>query len=239
MRINKYISSTGYCSRRKAEEIITEGRVRVNGELANINTVIDENIDVVTIDGKKIEVMEEKIYLLLNKPVGITCTTERHIKGNIIDYVNYPKRIFPVGRLDKDSHGLILLTNDGDIVNKALREENNHSKEYLVQVDKPILPSFIQKMKAGVEIYNPVQHEMVKTKKCKVSPAGKRSFKIVLTQGYNRQIRRMCKACGYKVIDLERIRFMNLQDEKLEMGKWRKLTSKEIEDLYKECEIKG
>ena len=144
-----------------------------------------------------------------------------------------------MGRLDKESHGLILLTNDGDIVNKALREENNHSKEYLVQVDKPILPSFIQKMKAGVEIYNPVQHEMVKTKKCKVSPAGKRSFKIVLTQGYNRQIRRMCKACGYKVIDLERIRFMNLQDEKLEMGKWRKLTSKEIEDLYKECEIKG
>lgn len=227
MRINKYIASTGLCSRRKAEEYINEQRVTINDEIAFLHSTVDETKDVVKLDGKIIKLNENKVYILFNKPIGIITTTERHIKNNIIDYINYPERIFPIGRLDQDSHGLIVLTNDGDIVNKALRSENNHSKEYIVKVNKDIDDNFLENMRNGVMIYNPVHDNMVKTKKCVVNKINKRKFKIILTQGYNRQIRRMCKALGYEVIDLERIRFMNLKDKDLLPGKWRELKKEE------------
>lgn len=227
MRINKYIAETGLCSRRKAEEYINQGRVSINGVIAQLHSTVDEKNDVVCIDNKVIKISDAKVYILLNKPKGIICTTERHIKNNIIDYVNYPVRIFPIGRLDQDSHGLIVLTNDGDIVNSALRSENEHSKEYVVSVNKDIDQTFITKMQDGVSIYNPVHDKMVTTKKCVVQQIAKRKFKITLTQGYNRQIRRMCKALNYDVIDLCRTRFMNLKDAKLPCGKWRFLDDEE------------
>ncbi len=228
MRINKFIASTGICSRRKAEEYINGKRVKINGEIAYLHSTVDETKDIVTLDDKAIELKEDKIYILFNKPVGIICTTERHIKHNIIDYINYPIRIFPIGRLDQDSHGLIVLTNDGDIVNKALRSENNHSKEYVVTVNKDIDDNFIQKMQNGVTIYNPVHDTMVKTKRCELMKITNRKFKIILTQGYNRQIRRMCKALGYDVIDLCRTRFLTLKDSKLKTGKWRLISGEEL-----------
>ncbi len=233
MRINKYISSTGFCSRRMAEQIVEEGRVLVNGERATISTPVNEG-DVVCIDGKKVEPTQEYVYLILNKPVGITCTTERHIEGNIIDYVNYPKRIFPVGRLDKDSCGLILLTNDGDLVNQALREENGHSKEYEVEVNRQFDEHFLKQMAAGVKIYNPVSDSYVVTKPCTVRANGSKRFTIVLKQGYNRQIRRMCSALGYKVRFLRRVRFINLTLKGLPQGKWRECTPSEVSELKKQ-----
>lgn len=232
MRINKYIASTGLCSRRKAEEFITQGLVTINGQTAVLSSTVEEK-DVVTLSGKIIERKCEDIVLLLNKPKGITCTTERHIKGNIIDFIHYPERIFPIGRLDKDSTGLILLTNNGDLVNECLRVENGHEKEYSVKVDKPITEEFLQKMAAGVKIYNPVSESYVVTFPCDIKQTGKNSFNIILKQGYNRQIRRMCSALEYHVKELKRIRFMHLHLDE-EEGSYRLLTKEEISKLYKQ-----
>lgn len=224
VRLNKYISETGMCSRREADNMVLMGRVTVDGAQATTGTKIGKN-QIVKVDGKAINKVEELVYIVLNKPVGITCTTERNVKGNIIDFVKYKQRIFPVGRLDKDSQGLILLTNDGDIVNKILRAGNNHEKEYIVTVDKNMTHDFINKMGSGVEILGTV------TKECLVERQGKFMFKIVLTEGMNRQIRRMTEALDYKVVKLERIRIMNIHMSKLRIGQWRDLTSKELTNL--------
>ncbi|RNB83111.1 23S rRNA pseudouridine(2604) synthase RluF [Brevibacillus nitrificans] len=226
MRINKYISETGFCSRRESDKLIEAGRVTINGRLAELGSTVSPGDDV-RIDGNPLGAKKKSVYIALNKPVGITCTTELHIKGNIIDFVNHPERIFPIGRLDKDSQGLILLTNDGDIVNKILRAENNHEKEYIVTVDKPITPLFIQGMSGGVRILGTV------TKPCKVTKISDRVFKIVLTQGLNRQIRRMCQAFGYQVRQLKRVRIMNIDLGELRVGQWRDLTEKELAELNK------
>ena len=230
MRLNKFISSTGLYSRRKADELIKDRRVSVNGETGIIGQDVNEN-DKVYVDGKPLEINENNVYIILNKPKGITCTTERHIEGNIIDFVNHTERIFPVGRLDKDSEGLIILTNDGDIVNKILREGNDKKKEYIVTVNKSITSNFIRSMSQGVEIYNPVKNEYTVTQKCDVSKINDRTFKIILSQGLNRQIRRMCTALEYKVINLKRVKIMDLTLEGLNTGEWRNLTSQEIENL--------
>lgn len=230
MRLNKFISSTGLYSRRKADELIKDKRVSVNGETGIIGQDVNEN-DKVYVDGKPLEINENNVYIILNKPRGITCTTERHIEGNIIDFVNHTERIFPVGRLDKDSEGLIILTNDGDIVNKILREGNDKKKEYIVTVNKSITSNFIRSMSEGVEIYNPVRNEYTVTQKCDVSKINDRTFKIILSQGLNRQIRRMCTALEYKVINLKRVKIMDLTLEGLNTGEWRNLTSQEIENL--------
>ena len=230
MRLNKFISSTGLYSRRKADELIKDRRVSVNGETGIIGQDVNEN-DKVYVDGKPLEINENNVYIILNKPRGITCTTERHIEGNIIDFVNHTERIFPVGRLDKDSEGLIILTNDGDIVNKILREGNDKKKEYIVTVNKSITSNFIRSMSEGVEIYNPVRNEYTVTQKCEVSKINDRTFKIILSQGLNRQIRRMCTALEYKVINLKRVKIMDLTLEGLNTGEWRNLTSQEIENL--------
>lgn len=230
MRLNKFISSTGLYSRRKADELIKDKRVSVNGETGIIGQDVNEN-DKVYVDGKPLEINENNVYIILNKPRGITCTTERHIEGNIIDFVNHTERIFPVGRLDKDSEGLIILTNDGDIVNKILREGNDKKKEYIVTVNKSITSNFIRSMSEGVKIYNPVKNEYTVTQKCDVSKINDRTFKIILSQGLNRQIRRMCTALEYKVINLKRIKIMDLTLEGLNTGEWRNLTSQEIENL--------
>ena len=230
MRLNKFISSTGLYSRRKADELIKDKRVSVNGETGIIGQDVNEN-DKVYVDGKPLEINENSVYIILNKPKGITCTTERHIEGNIIDFVNHTERIFPVGRLDKDSEGLIILTNDGDIVNKILREGNDKKKEYIVTVNKSITSNFIRSMSEGVKIYNPVKNEYTVTQKCDVSKINDRAFKIILSQGLNRQIRRMCTALEYKVINLKRVKIMDLTLEGLNTGEWRNLTSQEIENL--------
>ena len=229
MRINKYIASTGLCSRRQAEEYIKQGKVTINGELAILSSTVEDN-DVVMLNGKKINQKQNKVVLLLNKPKGITCTTERKVKDNIIDYVNYPERIFPIGRLDKDSTGLILLTNDGDLVNECLRVENGHEKEYVVKVNKPITNDFLNKMSVGVKIFNPVTKTYVRTLPCKTKQIKVDTFNIVLKQGYNRQIRRMCSSLGYNVISLKRIRFMHLHLDVKE-GQYRLLDNIEIEKL--------
>ena len=223
-RLNKYISETGYCSRREADKLIEQGRVKLNGQTPEVGTKVAPG-DEVLIDDKPLKSKKAPIYIAFNKPVGITCTTERQIKGNIIDYIKHPERIFPIGRLDKPSEGLIFLTSDGDIVNKILRAGNNHEKEYLVTVDKPISRDFIKKMANGVPILNTV------TKKCKVSQENRQRFRITLTQGLNRQIRRMCEVLGYHVIKLKRIRIMNITLEGLNSGQWRYLTPLEIEHI--------
>lgn len=230
MRLNNYISSTGICSRREADKLILQNKVLINGKIAKIGQSINEG-DIVKVNGKIIKPKKTNVYIALNKPVGITCTTERHIKGNIIDYINYPERIFPVGRLDKPSEGLIILTSDGSIVNKILRSENNHEKEYVVTVNKDITSDFLYKMSNGVTIFNPVTNKNVTTKKCKITKVNNRTFKIILTQGYNRQIRRMCEAFNYEVKKLQRIRIMNLTLKGIAPGKWRKLTEKEVKGL--------
>lgn len=237
MRLNKYISSTGLCSRREADKQIEQGKVKVNGEVAGLGTKVEET-DIVEVNGKLINKKVNDVYIALNKPAGITCTTERHIKGNIIDFINYPERIFPIGRLDKDSEGLILLTNDGSIVNKILREENNHDKDYIVTVDKNIDGDFIKNMSNGVKIFNPVKKSYTITKKCNVVQINKRTFKITLSQGLNRQIRRMCSKCGYKVVKLKRTRVINITLKDLAIGKWRYLTEGELKDINKELEGK-
>ncbi|MFJ5622693.1 pseudouridine synthase [Peribacillus loiseleuriae] len=224
MRINKYISETGFCSRRETDRLIEAKRITINEIVCEPGDMVAPG-DVVLIDGKTIPKKADSVYLLLNKPVGITCTAAPHVVGNIIEYVNYPIRIFAVGRLDKASEGLILLTNDGDIVNKMMRSENAHEKEYWVTVDRPITDDFIEKMANGVEILG------VMTKPCEVISMNDYEFKIILTQGLNRQIRRMSKALGYKVTKLERVRIMNLTLTGLERGAYRELTNEELKLL--------
>ena len=223
-RLNKYISETGFCSRREADKLIESGRVTINGKRPELGTKVSAK-DVVKIDGKSIGVKEERIYLAFNKPVGITCTTDLKERDNIIDYINYPGRIFPIGRLDKPSEGLIFLTNDGDIVNKILRAGNNHEKEYIVTVHKPITDDFIRKMGNGVAILDIV------TKKCLVKAEGANRFRIILTQGLNRQIRRMCETLGYEVQKLKRIRIMNVSIDGIKSGEWRYLTESEMRTI--------
>lgn len=224
IRLNKYISESGICSRREADKFIEAGKVYVNGLLAEVGTKVTSK-DTVVVNGTTIKPKHKKVYIALNKPVGITCTTETHIPGNIITYINYPERIFPIGRLDKPSEGLIFLTNDGDIVNKILRAGNNHEKEYIVSVDKPITKEFIATMENGVPILNTI------TQKCKVKKIGKCTFNIILTQGLNRQIRRMCEYLGYTVTSLKRIRIMNVSLGSLPVGKWRYLKENELSTI--------
>jgi 23S rRNA pseudouridine2604 synthase len=227
VRINKYISETGICSRREADKWVADKRVTINGKLAEPGSQVEEG-DEIRVDNKPIKSKPKLVYIALNKPVGITSTTERHIKGNIVDFVNHPLRIFPIGRLDKDSDGLILMTNDGDIVNKVLRAEGKHEKEYIVTVDKPITPNFLHGMAEGVEILD------TKTLPCKVYKESKYVFRIILTQGLNRQIRRMCAAFDYNVKRLQRTRIMNIHLGKLPIGKWRDLTNQELNQLFKD-----
>ncbi len=230
MRINNYISSSGYCSRRKADEFIKFGKVKINGLKAVIGQDVKDD-DIVEVLGKKIGSKNIPIYIAFNKPIGITSTTDRKIKDNIIDFIGHKERIFPIGRLDKDSEGLILLTNDGNIVNEILRSSNNHEKDYIVTVDKNIDDDFINDMSSGIKIYNPVRNEYTITKKCKVIKINNKVFKITLTQGLNRQIRRMCNSLGYNVINLKRIRIMNIELRGLPTGSWKHLNKKEIKDL--------
>jgi 23S rRNA pseudouridine2604 synthase len=224
VRLNKYISETGVCSRREADKWIEAGRVTLNGHAAVLGTQVADGDDV-RIDGDLIGVKKKQIYIALNKPVGIICTTEAHIEDNIIQHIGYPERIFPVGRLDRDSEGLILLTNDGDIVNEILRAENNHEKEYLVTVDRPITDLALRMMAGGVKIMGEL------TKPAKVTRINAQCFRIILTQGLNRQIRRMCAALGYKAQRLQRVRIMNVQLGNLRSGQWRHLTAAELSGL--------
>ncbi len=225
IQINKYVSASGYCSRREADKLIEQGRVMINDKVAKLTHKVGEN-DNVSVDFEYIKKKKvQAVYIALNKPAGVTSTTDTKDKTNIISFLNYPKRIFPIGRLDKDSEGLILLTNDGDIVNKILRAENNHDKEYLVTVNKSITPEFISKMANGVSILGTV------TMKCKVRQESGKKFRIILKQGLNRQIRRMCEALDYDVVSLLRIRIMNIHLDKLQTGKWRYLSLPEITEL--------
>lgn len=226
MRINKYLSSAGIVSRRGADKWVEEGRVTINGQTAELGSRVSDEDDV-RVDGKPVKTEQQLVYIALNKPVGITSTTERHIKGNVVDFVNHPLRIFHIGRLDKDSNGLLLLTNDGDVVNEILREEHGHEKEYIVTVDRPITENFINNMETGVDILGTT------TKPCTVKQLGPRKFNITLTQGLNRQIRRMCAALGYHVQTLQRTRILNIHLGKLPIGKWRDLTSAELDEMFK------
>ncbi len=223
-RINKFISETGVCSRRAADQWIEAGRVTINGETATLGSKVEEG-DQVYVDGQPIGDKKKHIYIALNKPVGITCTTERHIEGNIVDFIGHPERIFPIGRLDKDSEGLILLTNNGDIVNEILRVENAHEKEYVVTVDRPVTDTFLKGMASGVRILGTL------TKPCVVTRINPNTFRIILTQGLNRQIRRMCAAFDYKVRRLQRVRIMHIQLGELKRGKWRELSPSELKQL--------
>ena len=223
MRINKLLSNYGICSRKEASRIIEEKRIIVNGKLCIQGQWVEEN-DYILIDNEPIK-PKEKIYIALNKPVGITCTSAREVKDNIIDFMNYPEYIFPVGRLDKESQGLILMMNDGDLANKILESENNHEKEYIVTLDKPFGNQFIQEMSQGVNIGDTT------TRSCKVRRISENTFQIILTQGLNRQIRRMSKAFGYEVVRLERVRIVNIKIDSIEVGYWRKLSSEEVELL--------
>ena len=224
-RLNKYLSEVGYCSRREADKLIDAGRVTINGEVPEMGTKVSPS-DIVAVDGELIKAKKNKpVYIAFNKPVGIVCTTDTRVeKDNIIDFINYPKRIFPIGRLDKPSEGLIFLTDDGDIVNKILRASNNHEKEYIVTVNKPISQTFVERMSQGVPILDTV------TKKCVVKKLSSKTFKIVLTQGLNRQIRRMCEYLNYDVLTLQRVRIMNIKLD-VPVGKYREFTADELKEL--------
>ncbi|HEX7699203.1 MAG TPA: pseudouridine synthase [Kofleriaceae bacterium] len=228
MRLNKYLGESGSWSRRKADDVIAEGRVTVNGVVAVLGAQVAEG-DVVKVDGDAVghaRKLDKPVYIALNKPIGVISTTEREVEGNIIDFVDHPERIFPIGRLDKESEGLILLTNDGDIVNEVLRSEHNHEKEYLVAVDRALDDEFASRMASGIRL----QPEGM-TKRCKVAVLGPKTFSIILTQGLNRQIRRMCEALGYEVVALKRVRFMNILLGNQAVGRWRNLTPQELEGL--------
>ena len=229
-RINKYLSEIGYCSRRAADKLLEEGRITINGVKPELGTKVSEN-DIIAVDGNVIgERKEQHVYIALNKPRGIVCTTDRRVeKDNIVDFVGHPQRIFPIGRLDKPSEGLILLTSDGDIVNKILRARNNHEKEYIVKVDNPIDEKFISKMSNGIPILGTI------TNKCFVEQIGPKTFRIILTQGLNRQIRRMCEYLDFRVTKLKRIRIMNISLD-LPLGQWRDLRPEELIELNKLCE---
>ena len=226
-RLNKFLSEAGYCSRRAADKLIEEGRVTVNGKHPEMGTKVSST-DEVSVDGKVVSIKKKsRVYIAFNKPVGVVCTTDTRVeKNNIIDFINYPSRIFPIGRLDKDSEGLILLTDDGDIVNKILRSSNNHEKEYIVSVDKPISQTFIERMSKGVPILDTI------TKPCKIQKLSRFEFKIILTQGLNRQIRRMCEHLNYHVKSLKRVRIMNI-NLKSKVGCYRNLTTQELSTLKK------
>jgi 23S rRNA pseudouridine2604 synthase len=224
VRINKFLSETGFCSRREADKLIEQGRVTINGVVPEMGTKISSN-DEVRVNGKLVrENRKKRIYLAFNKPAGIECTTNQDVRDNIVDYINYPERIFPIGRLDKASEGLIFMTNDGDIVNKILRARNNHEKEYIVTVNRPITDRFIERMANGIPILDTV------TRKCKVEQVSKFVFRIILTQGLNRQIRRMCEYLDYEVTALKRTRIINISLD-VPLGRFRELTDKEIEEL--------
>lgn len=227
IRLNKYIASSGLCSRREADTLIESGKVTINGETAVQGSKVMDG-DIVLVNGRKVIPDDDMVYIAFNKPLGVTCTTDKRDPSNIIDYIGFDERIFPVGRLDKNSSGLILLTNDGSIVNKLLRAENSHEKEYLVTVNRPYDKNFLRSMESGVPVLGQL------TLPCKLKPAGDKSFKIILHQGLNRQIRRMCEYLGYKVTRLKRIRFMNIELGGLETGKWRYLTSSEKKELLKD-----
>ncbi len=227
IRLNKYIASSGLCSRREADTLIESGKVTINGETAVQGSKVMDG-DIVLVNGRKVTPDDDMIYIAFNKPLGVTCTTDKRDPSNIIDYIGFDERIFPVGRLDKNSSGLILLTNDGSIVNKLLRAENGHEKEYLVTVNRPYDKNFLRSMESGVPVLGQL------TLPCKLKPSGDKSFKIILHQGLNRQIRRMCEYLGYKVTRLKRIRFMNIELGGLETGKWRYLTSSEKKELLKD-----
>ncbi len=226
IRINKYLSDAGVCSRREADRLVEQGKIIVNGEPAVMGQKV-RITDEIIVNGKAVEREEERILIALNKPVGIECTTDASNPDNIIDFIGYPKRIYPIGRLDKNSQGLILLTNDGSLVNRILKASNYHEKEYVVTVDKPITPEFVKKMTQGVVILNQ------KTRPCKVTQVSKHTFQIVLTQGLNRQIRRMCETLGYRVQKLKRIRIMNIELGNLPKGSYRDVTDQEYEALVK------
>jgi len=225
VRINKYLSEIGYCSRRAADKLIQEGRITVNGKTVEMGVKVTPS-DTIAVDGITLDQQgDAPVYIAFNKPVGIVCTTDTRVeKDNIIDYINFPTRIFPIGRLDKPSEGLIFLTNDGDIVNKILRARNQHEKEYIVTVNRPITEEFIQKMSQGVSILDTV------TRPCVVKQTHKKAFRIILTQGLNRQIRRMCEYLDYRVVTLKRIRIMNVSLD-IGKGKWRHLTKKEMAEI--------
>lgn len=223
MRINKLLSNYGFCSRNETNKIIEEGRIKVNGELAIKGQWVEKE-DYILIDDAPL-LPKDKIYIALNKPVGITCTAAKEVEGNIISFMNYEEYIFPIGRLDKASEGLILMTNDGDLANKILESENNHEKEYIVTVDRPFDDSFIKGMSEGVEISG------VRTRLCKVSRISEDTFRIILTQGLNKQIRKMTKTFGYNVISLQRIRIINIKIQGIDTGKWRNLTEEELVEL--------
>jgi 23S rRNA pseudouridine2604 synthase len=227
MRLNKYLGETGICSRREADAWIEAGRVTVNGAVAQLGTQVTES-DEVCVDGRQVSSKPQRVYLALNKPTGIECTTDRSVPGNIVDFVAHRERIFPIGRLDKDSEGLILLTNDGDIVNRVLRAEHEHEKEYIVSVDRPLTPEFLAGMASGVPILDTV------TNPCRVTQVGKNTFRIVLTQGLNRQIRRMCEHFDYTVRRLQRVRIMHVALGDLPLGEWRNLTDAEVQKLLPE-----
>lgn len=226
-RINKYLSEVGYCSRRAADKLIEQGRVTINGAVPEMGTKVGPGDDV-RVDGIAVTESEEKrVYLAFNKPIGIVCTTDTRVEpDNIIDYINYPSRIFPIGRLDKPSEGLIFLTNDGDIVNKILRARNNHEKEYIVTVNRPVTPAFVKGMSSGVPILDTV------TRECVVEQLSKFVFRIVLTQGLNRQIRRMCEHFEFRVTKLKRVRIMNVKLD-VPVGQWRDLTDAEVAELHR------
>ncbi len=224
MRINKYLSETGACSRREADAWIAAGRVTVDGVVAVLGTQVETG-QTVQVDGQPLRARPQRIYLALHKPVGVECTTDPRVPGNIVEFVGHPERIYPIGRLDKDSEGLILLTNDGDIVNTVLRAENAHEKEYVVAVDRPLTPEFLHGMASGVPILDTV------TNPCRVTQVGRNTFRIVLTQGLNRQIRRMCEYFDYTVRRLQRVRIMHIELGDLPVGRWRPLTPGEIAEL--------
>jgi len=229
VRLNKYLGESGQWSRRQADELIAEGRVTINGKRAQLGMQVQPG-DEVKVDGDRVGAarkLEKPVYIALNKPTGITCTTERHVEGNIIDFVDHPERIFPIGRLDKDSEGLILLTNDGDIVNEVLRAEHNHEKQYVVAVDRALDDTFVERMSNGVRL----QPDGAMTKRCKVRKLGPKMFEIILMQGLNRQIRRMCEALGYEVVALKRVRIMHVLLGNLALGRWRNLTPQELAGL--------
>jgi len=228
-RLNKAISDSGFCSRRQADKLIEQERVTVNEELATLGDRAMPD-DVIKVNGKLISENENLVYIALNKPVGITCTTDRRIEGNVVDFINHKERIFHIGRLDKPSEGLLLMTNDGDIVNKILRAGNKHEKEYIVKVDRRITDEFIKRMSTGVPILETV------TKKCVVEKVGRYVFKITLIQGLNRQIRRMCDYLGYEVVSLKRTRIMNINLGNIELGTWRDLTTGELSGLKNSLE---
>ena len=223
-RLNKAISDSGFCSRRQADKFIEQGRVSVNGNLSSLGDRVMP-MDIIKVNDQDITKNENLVYIALNKPEGITCTTDRRIEGNVVDFINHKERIFHIGRLDKPSEGLLLMTNDGDIVNKILRAGNEHEKEYIVKVDRRITDDFLKRMSSGVPILDTV------TKKCEIEKVGRYVFKITLIQGLNRQIRRMCEHLGYEVVTLKRLRIMNIHLGNLSLGKWRDLTEKELGDL--------